>query len=270
MIDNALNAATASPPDPPQDNCVRAVPNNIEVLLHAVRVLLGYGRHLIDTVRPRAAAPDFAAVAANFGTANLSTILAYLNRGILRAAALERVLLARAATGRDIDIIERHTCTTLQPETDPAEAPQPEQPAAAPRLTRKYTPRPSRPAGWNDPELFMPTLEDLEREARRNPVGRILLKICLDLAVVPAFCHSQFWNELFELITYFGSSVNKLMQEKARRRKAFANEQDRNPKATWDWLNLSRDAPRQILGFFIGEPPVNPFDPAAAIATAPP
>jgi len=27
---------------------------------------------------------------------------------------------------------------------------------------------------------------------------------------------------------------------------------------------------RQTLGFFIGEPPINPFDPAAAIATSPP
>jgi hypothetical protein len=33
---------------------------------------------------------------------------------------------------------------------------------------------------------------------------------------------------------------------------------------------LNLDALRQVLGFFIGEPPVNPFDPAAAIATGPP
>jgi hypothetical protein len=33
---------------------------------------------------------------------------------------------------------------------------------------------------------------------------------------------------------------------------------------------MSRDAIRQTLGFFIGEPPVNPLDPAAAIPTAPP
>ena len=116
----------------------------------------------------------------------------------------------------------------------------------------------------------MPTLQDLERQARRRPVGRTILDICLDLAVVPGFCHSAFWNELFELITYFGGSVHKLMREKTRRREAFANEQDRNPDANWDWINASRDALRHILGFFIGEPPVNPLDPAAAIATAPP
>jgi hypothetical protein len=262
-------ASAASPPDAPQDQCA----SNIEFLLHAARILLTYGRHLIDTIRQRAAAPNFNAIAACFGTANLSTILAHLNRGILRAAALERVLLARAAAGSDIDFIERNTWKTLLPEPDPAEDAPPEQSAAEqPRPTGKHTPRPSRPAGWNDPELFMPTLEELERQVRRRPIGRTVYDICLDLAVVPMFCHSAFWNELFDIMNWFGGgrAVAQLMTEKTRRRAAFANEQDRNPKATWEWINISRDALRHVLGFFIGEPPVNPFDPAAAIATAPP
>jgi hypothetical protein len=182
-------------------------------------------------------------------------------------------LLARAATGRDIDVIERHASTTLGPGPEPAEDIQAEQPAPKPpRVGRKHTPRPSRPAGWDDPELFMPTLEELERQVRRRPIGRTIFDICLDLAVVPMFCHSAFWNELFEIMNWFGGgrAVSSLMQEKQRRCEAFANEQDRNPKATWDWINISRDELRQVLGFFIGEPPVNPFDPAAALATAPP
>ena len=253
----------ASPPDPAQDHPATTLPNNIEVLLHAVGILLTYGRHLIDTVRSRAAAPNFNAIAACFGTANLATIVAHLNRGLLRAAALERVLLARAATGRDIDFVERRIYV---PEPQPVSIdPQPEQAVATPAALRR---RASRPAGWNDPELFMPTLEDLERQARRRPVGRTIQDICLDLAVVPGFCHSQFWNELFDLMTYFGGSIHKLMRQKARRRDAFAKEQDRNRNATWDWLNMSRDALRQVLGFFIGEPPVNPLDPAAV--TVPP
>jgi hypothetical protein len=257
-------SSVASPPDPAQDHPATTVPNNIGVLLHAVGILLDYGRHLIDTVRHRATAPNFNAIAACFGTSNLATIFAHLNRGILRAAALERVLLARAATGHDIEFVQRRTAT---PDAQPT-------PADDSLPTPPTRPRPalraSRPAGWNDPELFMPTLQDLERQARRSPVGRTMLKICLDLAVVPGFCHSQFWNELFELITYFGSGVDKLMREKTRRRQAFANEQNHKPNPNWDWINASRDALRNILGFFIGEPPVNPLDPAAALATAPP
>src|SRR4029077_12548879 len=107
MEPTAPTAPSAHSPDPPQDQCA----TNIEFLLHAARILLDYGRHLIDTVRQRATAPGFNAIAECFGTSNLSTIVAHLNRGILRAVALERVLLARAASGKDIDFVERCTHT---------------------------------------------------------------------------------------------------------------------------------------------------------------
>ena len=72
---------------------------------------------------------------------------------------------------------------------------------------------------------------------RRRPFGRTILDICLDLAVVPGFCQSQFWNELFDIMNWFGGSVDRLMREKARRRQSFGAEQDRNPCSTWDWLH---------------------------------
>jgi hypothetical protein len=256
----------ASPPDPPQDQPGKTapVPEYIAALLYAVGILLGYGRHLLDTIHHRAAAPTFPTIAACFGTANLATILAHLNRGILRAEALQRMLLARAATGRDIDFVERRTRT---PEPQPAPAAEPEQPAAAPPAPRK---RASRPAAWDDPELFMPTAQDLDRQVRRRPVGRTIYDICSDLGVVPAFCHSGFWNQLHEMMHFLGGSIVRLMQEKTARRDAFIKQQDRILGSNWDWVNLTGDAFRQVLGFFIGEPPVNPFDPAAAPATGPP
>ncbi len=159
MEDSTSTAPVASPPDPAQDHPAATAPTHIEILLHAVGILLTYGRHLIDTVRHRATAPNFNAIAACFGTSNLATIFAHLNRGLLRAAALERVLLARAATGKDIEFVQRHTAT---PQEQPA---LPQQQVATPLPARKR----ARPAGWNDPELFMPTLQDLERDARRSP-----------------------------------------------------------------------------------------------------
>ena len=248
----------ASPPDPAQDHPTPTLPNNIEVVLHAICILLGYGRHLLDTIRLRAAAPNFNAIAACFGTDNLSTIVAHLTRGILRAVALQRVLLARAATGKDIEFVAPRT--KAQPDEHPA----------VPLPAREPASWPSRPAGWNDPKLFMPTLQDLERQARHRPIGRTIHDICLDLAVVPGFCHSAFWNELFDIMTYFGGSIDRLMRQKARRRDTFSKELDKRRDANWDWLNMSRDALRQVLGFFIGEIPVNPFEPTATIATGPP
>jgi hypothetical protein len=254
----------ASPPDPPQDQPGNPMPEYIAVFLHAVRILLGYGRHLLATVRHRAAAPTFPTIAAAFGTANLSTILAHLNRGILRAAALERFLLARAATGRDIDIVIRRTRTVETPSA-PTDA-EPEQPTEPP-VAPKAAPRPSLPPGSDDPELFMPTPEELDRQVRRRAVGRTITEICSDLAVVPAFCASAFWSDMFQLIHYFGGSVATLMREKRRREQTFILEQDRKLDSTWDWLHLKRDEIRQVLGFFIGE---EPSLPAAELATGPP
>ena len=116
----------------------------------------------------------------------------------------------------------------------------------------------------------MPTLEDLERQVRRRTFGRTIAEICVDLAVVPGFCTSAFWNQLFELMYYLGGGVVTVMQEKHRREHAFAQQQDRIPGSNWNWLHQKRDVVRQVLGFFIGEPPVDPFAQAAAPATGPP
>src|SRR5580658_8017871 len=92
----------AAPPDPHPDRPGKTVPARIAALLHTVRIILGFGRHLAETATRRSASPDFNAIAVCFGTGRLSAILAHLQRGILRATALENVLLARAARGRDI------------------------------------------------------------------------------------------------------------------------------------------------------------------------
>ena len=256
----------ASPPDPPQDQPGNTVPEYIAVFLHAVRILLGYGRHLLATVERRATAPTFPTIAAAFGTANLSTIMAHLNRGMLRAAALERFLLARASTGRDISIVTRRTRSD---ESQPAPADPQAEPPTEPAKP-KAAPRPSLPPGHDDPELFMPTPEDLDHQVRRRTIGRTIGEICGDLAVVPGLCTPAFWNGLFELMHYFGRRgvVVTVMKKKAHREQAFIQEQDKKLGSTLDWLQLKRDEIRERLGFFIGEPPVDPF--AHALATGPP
>jgi hypothetical protein len=137
--------------------------------------------------------------------------------------------------------------------------------------------RPSRPFGWNDPELFMPTPEQLEAQVRRRPLGRTIVDICLDLAVMPGFCTGPFWNTLFDSIRLHGGSVAVLMLEKVRREEAFSEEQDKKIGSNWDWQEMGRDAFRRVLGFFIGEATAEPFDPlpklyaqAPAVATGPP
>ncbi len=120
----------------------------------------------------------------------------------------------------------------------------------------------------------MPTLEELVAQVRRRPIGRTLVEICLDLAVVPGFCTGAFWNELFDSIRLHGGSIATLMQEKLRREEAFSKEQDRTIGSNWDWLEMGREALRRVLGCFIGEAADAPFGPdmqpsAMAPAVAP-
>jgi hypothetical protein len=223
-----------SPPDPP-DHPGTPVPEHITFLLHAARTLLGYGRHLLATIRHRATAPTFPSIAACFGTSNLSAINAHLNRGILRAAALERFLLARAATGRDIDFVTRRIRIE---DPDPAPASPSAEPPAEQPVTRKATPRPSLPSGSDYPELFMPTPEDLDRQVRRRAVGRTIAEICSDLAVVPGLCTAPFWNGLFELMHYFGGGGGvTVMREKRRREQAFIQSRTRSSTASGTGCN---------------------------------
>ncbi len=273
------------------------MPARIAAFLHTVRILLGFGRHLAETAKDRSASTDFNAVAVCFGTSRLCAILAHVQRGLLRAAALERVLLARAARGRDIQFVfprERQataaaTTATLTTPGDPpvAEQPavQPAEPSAEPPVAEQSAEapsapkpaRPSRPFGWNDPELFMPTPQQLEAQVRRRPLGRTIVDICLDLAVMPGFCTGPFWNTLFDSIRLHGGSVAVLMLEKVRREEAFSEEQDKKIGSNWDWQEMDREALRRVLGFRIGEvaddlfnPLPKPYAQAAAVATGPP
>ena len=259
----------ASPPDPPQDQPGKTapVPEYIAAVLHAVSILLGYGRHLLGTVRHRAAAPTFPTIAACFGTANLSTILAHLNRGILRAAALERFLLARAATGRDIDMVTRRTRTdrnhrprqqTPNPNSQPTSQPSPK-----PRHARRC------PPARTIPNSSCPHRRNSIVRYAAAPIGRTIGEICSDLAVVPGFCTPAFWNGLFEIMHYFGG--DGVAHRDAREdppRAGVHSGAGQEARQHLGLVALKRDEIRQILGFFIGEPPVDPF--AAALATGPP
>jgi hypothetical protein len=250
------------------------MPAGIASVLHVLNILLGYGRHLADTVRDRATIPSFTSLAACFGTARLPVILAHLQRGILRAIALERVLLARAAKGRDIEIPPVRVRSAGAAQHAAPAGPAAAQPAAA----HASATHPPCQGGWQDDPLHhMPTLEELEARARRRPIGQTIIEICIDLAVVPGFCTGPFWNALFEVITWYDGNLVTLTRERARREAAFEREQDKAPTRSWRWWDATRDMLREALGFRIGEMPALPIGlvpaacgPAAAAAARPP
>jgi len=216
------------------------MPERLVALLNVVRVLLGHGRRLVETATAGATSPPFATVAAVLGTYDLAVILARVKRGLLRLIALERYLLARAEKGRDIALVTPRERTPASPPEEP-------QPARTPVLRR----RPFDPDA-----LHIPTLQELEAEVRRRPLGRTIAYICMDLAVIPGFCTGDFWNDIFHTLQDYGGSLTTLYAVRGRREKAFRHERDRRPETwDWDWRDLRPPTVRQVLGCLIGEAP---------------
>lgn len=341
-----------APPDPTstkprKDPNLAARPSRIGFVRNVVRRLLDFGRHLSVTVKQRAEAPNFSAIAVTFGTARVTAISAHLQRGILRAIALDNVLRERLAAGIDLEAIDpfaplpsrkpapgdaaadpaaasdadasadpaavsradssADAAAATDVASDAAQAADPSadasaasgadlaaDPAADPSAdlsaaqaaalaaaafaaSKAARRRLSRPLGWDDPELFMPTLKELEAQIRRRPIGRTIVDICLDLGITPGFCTGQGWNRLLECIHFFGGSLNKMRLVRQHRRAAFLKEWDRRPireRSNFRWWDLGRTGEREALGFLFDEDPVNPFDPkppaGAVIATGPP
>ena len=260
-------APQTPPTAQPEPQQARTVPGHVAAFLHLVRVLLGYGKHLDQTLPNQAGHPRFPTLAIGFGTHDIRRIAAHIHRGILRAMMLERYLLARAAQGRDIEP------TPLPEPAEPAEIAAlalklraPSQPRSTPGTQPGSTRRRRPVTDPDDPLNFsMPTMKELEAQIRRRSIGRTIADICLDLGISPSLCDGGFWNEIHEAMWGFGGSFEHFGSVRERRREAFQKERDKLPD-TWAWQiwDRPREAIRQMLGYVIGEPP--PPDPELTIA----
>jgi hypothetical protein len=106
-------------------------------------------------------------------------------------------------------------------------------------------------------------MAQLEAEIRRRPIGRAIADICQDLGVAPGLCVGSFWNDIFDALRCYRGNLVRLIGEMHRREARFERELDRQPALGWP--EESREAIRRVLGFLVGEPPV---DPCPALATA--
>jgi len=187
-------AGLSTQPGPARDRSGKPVPARIAAVLVLLDILFNYASHLTATLRYRAAARGFSSIAQFFGTAGLPVILARLARGILRIQALRRVLLARAERGRELVAIQRRKRAEPRPGL---KLPQP--PDARPE-----TPPPARTGRTDADEApdpaNLPTLEQLEAEIRRHPIGQAMADICRDLGISARLCEGNFWTELYQAI----------------------------------------------------------------------
>jgi hypothetical protein len=233
-----------SKPDPHQDRSGPAVPKNIAQLLYVVRILLEYGRHLAATLESRAARPGFSLIARSFGTANLPVILAHLTRGIMRAIALQSLLLKRAATGRDLEI---------KPPRPPSPRAASQVEGSAEEQSRQMIAERAEHDAPLDPGR-LPTMKQIEAEVRRRPFGRTIADICRDFGVIPAFCTRDFWDAVMLALACYDGSMLKLLDDMQDTSDRFSEEQPDDD----DRMPCSPEMVRRVLGFRLGEPLANP------------
>jgi hypothetical protein len=265
------------------------VPERIGEILAIVSILAAYGRHLAQTLEHRAVARGFATIAQFFGTVTLDTILAHVYRGVMRAIVLERMLLARAARGRDLRILPPRKPTHREPPA--TDAPDPA-PAAASAPPEELTPDPdaaqeaaaleaeawlARRVARTEPLTLatLPSMKEIEGQVLRSPVGRTIAAICRDLGVSPSLCDGVFWNRVFDAIRLYRGSIPSLVLTLKRRERRFDKEDWKHPGL--ELPEDSRSGIRRVLGFFIGETLADPSAilaapeaPVAAAATGPP
>ena len=100
-------------------------------------------------------------------------------------------------------------------------------------------------------------MEELEAEARRRSVGRVIADICRDLGVAPGLCAGGFWNDFFHALISYSGNLAGFCGEMRRREVVFEKELDKRPALGWP--EQGREAVRRVLGFFIGEELVDPY-----------
>src|SRR5579875_2955091 len=131
MTEESITAGLSTQLDPRQDREEPTMPIGIANLLYLLHILIAYGQNLVATIEHRSRQRSFGTIAKGFGTAHVPVILARLSRGLLRAMALQYVLLARAKRGRDLVV---RGYPEPKPRTKPAQQDQaqPEQPGQDP------------------------------------------------------------------------------------------------------------------------------------------
>ena len=189
MTSNALTApADACAPD--ANRAGPTMPEHLARLLAIVQTLLRFGRHFAALLERPTARRGFWLFSAVLGTRKQAVMRASLHRGMLRAAALEALLLRRAATGRDVAPPLLPACAAHGGDANvpPCDESFHDQVA---RLTAE---RAQRDAPVDPDHLATP--QAIEAEVLTRSIGRTIADISRDLGVVAMMCTDPFWDAM--------------------------------------------------------------------------
>lgn len=190
------------------------MPPGIAHLLGLIRILVSFGQDLAASLRRDGLAPRLHPINP-FGITDIGQILARITRGLLRAAALQDMLLQRAATGRDVT---PPPPPPVQPGPQGHTGNQSSQDRQGSRNSSHHQ-QVGRAPGPN--VLYLPTPQELAEEVRSQPIGVTLLAICEDLGIIPSLLDPIDWRALFVAIATHGGQFAPWLQRMTDRCMAF-------------------------------------------------
>lgn len=228
-------------PDP-QDRHGRPLPPATAELLILLQVLLVYARHLLNMLEHQAQR-SFARLARSFGSAQAGFVLTNLASGILRAIALERVLLAQAGGA---SAGGQPAARQSRKRTPPAAQQAAQQ--AAPRQPAR--PRPAQADANRLPGL--PTLRQLQAAISRRPVDSVIGDITHHLSVAFSLCEARFGGALRDAIAAYRGTVSGFANESLRQKASAADMP--KPTSACDDPAQKPGAIRYTVGFLRAEP----------------
>jgi hypothetical protein len=269
-VDPSTNPGTDSGSDPDEDTRAdlgmrhdgKPVPPAIAEALLMLRVLIAYGRHLASILPVSATWRAYATIARFLPMASLAETHARICRGILRAMALEKVLLARARLGRDLQYLRRPQRRDQSPvthytadliaglTTEQAEPPSEPQ-------RRRYRPD-DRWGIW--PNRLI-TLAEMEQHVGGRPIGSTIADICLDLGISYKLCAPWLWKGLMHAIVDYRGNLQRVCAVLYERENRFLRDYCGHHEPP----EMTREGVARVVRFFIGERPVDPCPPPSPI-----
>jgi hypothetical protein len=188
MLDAAILSEPTPTPDTDRAAIRKAVPPGIAQVLYVVRFLISYACHIAATAEKCSVRGDISPVSIPFPKCiDICALIIRVARGLKRALALQEMLEQRAATGADIEPVERrphpHAGGSRRGSGAPDKQPKAER---------------------------LPSAAEIAAELQRRSIGAIVADICHDIGIVPSDLTDEQWDALQWVIHEYGGNLLRL------------------------------------------------------------
>jgi len=190
MLDAAILSEPTQTPDLDRAAIRKAVPAGIAQVLFVLRFLIDYACHVAAKAEICATLGDLRPVTIPFAKSiQIDQLIIRVARGLKRALALQDMLRQRAATGRDIEPVQRRR-------SGPG--------GGGSQQNGQDKDKPQQPER-------LPSAAEIAEELRRRPIGDVVATICHDIGIVPSDMTPEQWQALRAVIVTYGGSLGKLL-----------------------------------------------------------